>query len=175
MRGLKLNARASTLALICGALTGGQRDAAPYRPDTLILLYGTTYRGDNIYNRTGAHQTKFDRVIAGGKAVYRLRVENDGTATEALRVTGAAGAQGWIVMYYNAWTGGGNITERVTGGGWGTGLLAPGMGREIRVEVRAAPGTPVGLNQVVLVTATSVHRPDKQDAVRAVTTVASVG
>ena len=143
-----------------------------FQPDLLIRnAGGTTYLGNNVYNTTGASQTKSQTGTAGKKAIYQLQVQNDGTGADRFTVRGTAGSGAWKVAYFDQLTGGNNITSQVIGTGWKTASLAAGAKRALRVEVNAQAGTAAGTKKTVLVTATSVADATKKDAVKAVTTV----
>ena len=140
-----------------------------YQPDNQIGNKGEeTYIGDNIYNTTGADQTKSQTVNNNVTATYEIKVENDSSAPDALNVSGTAGGGGWTVTYYDALTGGSDITSDVIGGGWSTGVLAPGASKEIRVEVTPDGTLPGGSSKEVLITSTSAFGGTTQDTVKAV-------
>jgi uncharacterized membrane protein len=129
------------------------------------------YVGDNVYNLTGAGQTKVQTVANGVTATYHLKLQNDGNVSDTFKVTGPPGSSGWTVRYYDAVSGGNDITAEVTGAGWTSGSLAPGASLEFRVEVTPGPTVRGGVVKHVFVTATSVGNPTRQDVVKASTTV----
>jgi len=142
---------------------------AVYQPDNQIRNRGEeTYIGDNTYNTTGADQTKSQTVDNSVTATYEIKVENDSNAPDTLNVSGTAGGGGWTITYYDALSGGSDITSDVIGGGWSTGLLAPGASKEIRVEVTPDSTLAGGSSKEVLVTSTSAFGDASQDAVKAV-------
>ncbi len=146
-------------------------DAPACRPDLAIRNSDETASiGDNIYNPTGTDQAKSQSVSPGMTATYVVTVQNDGTAPEPITLTGPAGGAGWVVRYFDAPTGGGDITTAVTGSGWLVGL-GPGAAREFRVELTAAATLVDGQQQTVVVTATAVGGGVRQDAVAATATV----
>ncbi|MBA7608617.1 hypothetical protein ES703_15796 [subsurface metagenome] len=95
-------------------------------------------------------------------------MENDSNAPDTLNVSGTAGGGGWTITYYDALSGGSDITSDVIGGGWSTGVLAPGASKEIRVEVTPDSTLAGGSSKEVLVTSTSAFGDASQDAVKAV-------
>ncbi len=129
-----------------------------------------TYIGDNIYNSDGVNQTKAQNVDNDATATYHIRLENDGNNADTFVVTGIGGDTNWTVIYYDALSGGSDITGSVTGGGWSTGLLASGATTDIRVEVTPGAGVGGGSFRNILVTSTS-QGDANVDAVEAVTTV----
>ena len=142
---------------------------AIYQPDNQIRNRGEeTYIGDNTYNTTGADQTKSQTVDNSVTATYEIKVGNDSNAPDALNVSGTAGGGGWTITYYDALSGGSDITSDVIGGGWSTGVLAPGASKEIRVEVTPDSTVAGSSSKEVLVTSTSAFGDASQDAVKAV-------
>ncbi|MBI3920061.1 MAG: hypothetical protein HY318_01490 [Armatimonadetes bacterium] len=99
-----------------------------------------------------------------------IKVQNDGTGSDNVKVTGTKAPTGWMVNYFNATKFGANITAQVTGAGWPTGTLAVGGSKEIRVEVKPGLSIRAGAVLDVLVTATSVADSSKKDTVKATTT-----
>ena len=143
-------------------------------PDLAIRNVDETFSvGDNIYNLTGTDQAKTQLVSPGRTATYVVTVQYDGTAPEPLTLTGPAGSTGWTVRYFDAPTGGSDMTTAVTGSGWTIGL-GPGATREIRVELTAAATLAAGQQQTVLLTATAAGGGARQDAVAATATVTVV-
>ncbi len=148
--------------------------ASARQPDNHIKLTSeaaTLYVGDNVYNLDGTNQAKTMYVDLLQTASYTVRIQNDGNAADNMTVTGTAGTANFTVTYYDAATGGTNITSSVTGAGWATGSLAVGATREIRVEVTPTVSAPVGSTYDVLVTSRSGSDNTKRDAVKASTTV----
>jgi len=130
------------------------------------------YVGDNVYNTTGANQTKAQTVTSGTKATYVLKVENDGNVSDSFKVTGTAGVTGWTITYYDAVSAGTNITAAITGtAGWTPAALAPGAVKEFRVEVTPATTVAAATVKDVLVTAMSTSDTMEKDTVKASTTV----
>jgi outer membrane protein assembly factor BamB len=147
---------------------------AGFQPDLLIRNAGegeADYISDDVYNVDGTDQTKTQTVTNSTPAVYELKVQNDGAVDDSFTVTGSPGGDGWTVTYYDALSGGTDITDQVTGAGWSVNDLAARASVEFRVEV--TPDATVAGDAVkdVLVTATSVGDPTKKDLVKASTTV----
>lgn len=150
--------------------------AAVYQPDATIRVQGVTpitYFGQGIFNSTGASQTVTAKTAAGKAVTYLMRLYNAGNATDTLSLTGPAGGSGWTVQYFNADSGGTDITSQVTGSGWTTPSLA---GRaslaylDLRVEVTPDSTVVSGAYLDVLVTFKSIHDKTKVDAVKGTTT-----
>ncbi len=149
-----------------------------HRPDNHIKLFSeasSAYVGDNVYNLDGTNQTKSLTTNAGSPAVYHIRIQNDGNVAEAYTITGTGNGTtahaSWTVRYYDALTGGNEITSSVTGAGWSTGSLAIGATKEIRVEVTANAAAWGFESYPVLVISTAPGYGSVKDAVRATTTV----
>ncbi|MCK4533262.1 T9SS type A sorting domain-containing protein [bacterium] len=131
-----------------------------------------TYIGDNIYNSDGTNQTKAQSVDNDATATYHIRLENDGNTSDTFVVTGTGGVSDWTVNYYDALSGGSDITADVTGAGWSSGALASGANTEIRVEVTPGAEAGGGTFREILVTSTS-QGDSNIDAVKACTACGS--
>jgi uncharacterized membrane protein len=143
------------------------------QPDALIRTSAeTAYTGNNVYNATAAGQSKSQTVANAAKATFLVQVQNDGNVAEALKLTGyGAGSSGWTVQYFDAQTGGADITASVTGSGWTTASLAAGATTVIRLEVTPSSAGAV-LTKDFAITAASTLDPTKQDTVKATVSVA---
>ena len=117
------------------------------RPDVLVVD-GTAWMGDNIYNTNGNGQTTTSTISAGAKVTYKLRVYNDSTTTEKMRIMGEGSADKWSVTYTTA--DGADVTEEMTTTGWCPDLN-PGDNVELRVRVHANWSLAAGSNLPVLV------------------------
>jgi len=152
--------------------------ALPYiegEPDAMIKLPDEIYyTGDNVYNDDGEHQTKEVSVAAGEMAVYHLRIQSDADhprKPDNIKVKGTGSDSGWVITYYDGTSGGADITDQVTITGWSTGILEQGKYENMRLEVTPPADAPAGSAYEVLVTAQSGNLPDREDVVKAVTTV----
>lgn len=152
--------------------------ALPYiegEPDAMIKLPDEIYyTGDNVYNDDGEHQTKEASVAAGEMAVYHLRIQSDADhprKPDNIKVKGTGSDSGWVITYYDGTSGGADITDQVTITGWSTGILEQGKYENMRLEVTPPADAPAGSAYEVLVTAQSGNLPDREDVVKAVTTV----
>ncbi|MFC1957812.1 SwmB domain-containing protein, partial [Chloroflexota bacterium] len=161
----------NTAPVTAVAITG--TFSATYQPDSQIKNSSeASYTGDSIYNIDGTSQTKAQTVANDSTATYHLKIENDSSISDTFTVTGTAGSTGWTVSYYNATSGGTDITSDVTGSGWATSSLSSGDSKEIRVEITPS-GLAGGSSNDTLVTFTSQSDTNKKDAVKATTTVIS--
>lgn len=145
-----------------------------YQPDALVSLTPspTDFIGANVYD---ASQVVSAASAPGATKTYYLELNNNGNTTDSFTVTGTPAPAGWTVAYFDAFSGGNDITAAVTGAGYTTAPL-PRTGPTVnpiplRVEV-----TPTGSHLPndtlpVFVTATSVGDGTKKDTVRADTVV----
>lgn len=80
----------------------GERVSSPYRPDAWITLCGLStgctldppphpWRGNDVYNRTGYRESWRVRMQDGEGVRFRIRLQNDGTSADTLRVEGCEG------------------------------------------------------------------------------------
>ena len=68
-----------------------------FQPDGRIRLDGdAAYVGDNVYNLTGDFQTCATTARRGDTRVYYVRAQNDGTATDTIRLRGCGGRTGFL-------------------------------------------------------------------------------
>lgn len=148
-----------------------------FRLDAMIRnASDASYVGDNIYGSSDPLQTTIQSVARGATAVYAVRIENDGTIPGSFQVRGNAGGTGWTVKYFDALSGGNDITARVTattGPAWPADPLAPGASTVIRVEATPGATVPVGATQHVLVEATALADMTNRDLVKASTIATS--
>ena len=126
--------------------TSGDPDPDP-DPQLLadLLVRGANdveYIGDGLYSTAGAGQEKTQTVELDETAIYHVQIQNDSAQSGSFVLSGNAALTGWTVKYYDALTGGTDITADITGlNGWSTGTLAEDGTRELRIEV--TPGETV--------------------------------
>lgn len=136
--------------------------------DLLIRnLQDPLYQGENEYNATGAAQTRNQAVAANATAVYALKVVGR-AASSSYKVSGPGTESGWTARYFDALTGGNNITADIEGDGWETPLLAEGESCELRVEVTPSEAVPPQTARSLLIAAQGAQ--GDPDVVKAVTT-----
>ncbi|MBE0433921.1 S8 family peptidase [candidate division WOR-3 bacterium] len=129
----------------------------------------TVYVGDGIYNTTGQNQTKNQDVYRNEKAIYHVKVENDGETYDVDWINGPAGDSHWTIEYFDALAGGNNITNNVVNGTYFVILNNPGAAADLRVEVTPSSSCPWNAQKDVMVIATAGYNAHKQDAVKAAT------
>ncbi len=138
------------------------------KPDGRIRL-GTSgpLAGNNVYNTTGAGQTRTGSAARGATITYGVSIQNDSTTSAdrfKVKATGAATSQ-YTVTYLSGVT---DITSAVVAGTYLTPFLAPGGSYLITVRVKVRSNAAVGSSVARLVTLTSVANPSKRDAVKLV-------
>ncbi len=139
-----------------------------HRPDAQIRLSSqTAFAGNNVYNTTGAGQTRSATSGPGQRRTFVVRLQNDGNATDGFTVRGCSATSGFSVRYLAGTNGTTVITPAVTAGTYTVGNVAPGGTAALRVEVTTQAGAAPGAVQSCLVTATSTATPSVADAVLA--------
>jgi Tol biopolymer transport system component len=115
------------------------------------------YRGENLYNTTGIDQTLLQTTPAGITASYIVTVENDGNRPDSIVLSAPPVVGNWTVRYFDAVTGGNDITPQVTSAtGWRLVDMVVNFPKRIRIEVTAAPSVPRGALFQTRLKATSV-------------------
>jgi hypothetical protein len=138
------------------------------RPDLLIRNVGSAGEvGDGVYGTDGAAQAVSQLVGPGFKVGYVLTVQNDGNTDDTYTIAGPPkSSDRWSVNYYDAESGGTNISSLVQQGGWTTRTIAAGDSLSFRVEISADPAN-LGQTKTVNVAATSGKDPTQLDVVAA--------
>jgi hypothetical protein len=155
----------TTQSVVAAKAAANEQRINPYRGDGLIKRSGATnYLGNNVYNTTGANQTTTAKRHRGSKAVFDIKVQNDGTAPDTFKLKGPGGGAAFGVRYYAGTT---NITTAVENGTYKMGNLAPGASRTVRLVITVKSGATIGALRSWLVTATSTHDGTRKDAVKA--------
>jgi hypothetical protein len=142
-------------------------DAASFKlhqPDLRIAVGQGQFVGNNVYNATGAHQTKSTQTARGSTVTFRLVLANDGFAEDLIAIKGPGSGGGFTVHYVSA---GSDVTADVTAGTLVFGL-APDTEGALQVKVTVGPHVNVGNSRTWLVTATcNGVTPVAKDAVKA--------
>lgn len=137
---------------------GRIRQPCPERGDCTIEWFG-----NNIYNTTAAGQkSDYGDYLCDcdGPVVFRISIQNDGTASDRIRVLATGRTAGYKVRFFRGTT---DITSAIKAGTYRTPWLAPGDRILIKAKTSVADD-PVRVAR--LVTLTSVSDPAKQDAVK---------
>jgi uncharacterized repeat protein (TIGR01451 family) len=144
----------------------------PFQPDALVKLSSeaaTAYLYDYWYENPASLQVKSASVLATVPATYNVRLDNDGTNSDRLVITGTGSSSSFTVQYLDA----GNVdrTAAVTGAGYTTPVMTAGTSVVWTVKVTPlANGTAGGLTYTAKVTATSQGDATKSDQVSTQTT-----
>ncbi len=146
--------------------------ASSSRPDAQIRLASqTTFVGNDVYNTTGAGQTRSTTAPPGQRRAFVVRMANDGGAADGFRVRGCSAASGFRVRYFVGATGTTEITSAVVGGTYTVSGVAPAGAAAVRLEITPAATMSAGAVQSCLVSVTSTSAPTVADAVLARVTV----
>jgi glucose/arabinose dehydrogenase len=142
--------------------------AAASQPDaTIKLAADAAPLGDNIYNTTGAGQTRTVTSGAGTSRTYVIRVWNDSPTTDSYLLKGTGSVSGFTVKYLSGGSGTTDITAAVLAGTYRLSNLAPGGSWVVRLVVTLGASVPSAAVRDWLVTATSQRTSTAQDAVDA--------
>ncbi|MHA2620623.1 MAG: DUF2341 domain-containing protein [bacterium JZ-2024 1] len=152
-----------------------------FQPDSLIADNPAgPFIGDDQYD-----PTQFVEHLAGPDITRRfyITLQNDGNIRDDLRIKGTValiqGNAQWDVKYFDAFTGGNDITSAVTSP---AGFVFPGLlrGNTVQVRVEVTPSAPAGGNLQfnssleLLLTTESVSNPTATDVARLRTRVAYI-
>ena len=128
----------------------------------------SSYGGNNVYNLTGAGQTRSEAVRRGGRAVFYVRVTNDGSVTDTYRVRARNSSVGWVTVKYVV--DGTDRTPAVAGTGVVTDTilpqyLMPDAGVTVKVVVTMSATAPPSAGAEIEITGTSQNDRDRKDTV----------
>jgi hypothetical protein len=126
--------------------------AAPtYRPDGLLALGAGKLVGNNVYNSTGASQGRKVTIHRGKTAVFRWRLQNDGSSKDELCLRGAGGDSNFNIQFF---LGKKNITAGVVA--WTYMNTKPSRGYfTVTVKITAKAGAHIGAVRTEILTVTS--------------------
>jgi hypothetical protein len=138
----------------------------PSQPDVTIRQRGDAVpAGDDLYGADAVGQTR--SLIIERRVVVVVRVQNDGSSDATYAVTVTPPAPGFDVRFL---VGRLDATQPILNGTFVFEAVRAGRARTLVVRVTAMPGTPLGAEQDLLVTATSTTDPGQIDAARATIT-----
>jgi hypothetical protein len=136
-----------------------------YRPDGLVKKGSVAaYSGDDVYNSTGNGQTVLAKTKRGRLATFQMKVQNDGTGSDAITVDGCASSSGFVVSYTEGAT---DITADVTGGTYTVAGLAPGDEVTLSMSIKVARSVSIGKIKGCPVSMTSETSSTEEDVVLA--------
>ena len=143
------------------------------QPD-LHLKKGPIWGGDDIYNDDGTDQKAVRKVTAGSPALFKARLENDGTVKDHFYIKGPVGDADWTVQYYQGLKVdvSKEVTAEVTSAeGWKRPNVAPGKLRSFLMVVTPRSGLPVDSKYVALVQAEARRDASQLDTIKTITRV----
>ena len=138
-----------------------------YRPDASVALGNGAFVGDGVYGVDGPAQAVATTTSQARIVTFRVRVQNDGTSSDAFTIAGPGDSTGFRVRYLMGTT---DVTARIRAGTFQTATLAPGMSVTLTLTVSTLSGSR-GRTKDVLVPVRSVGRATLLDAVLARVTV----
>jgi hypothetical protein len=138
------------------------------RPDGRIRRGTGPVVGNNIYNTTGAGQTRTGSAARGQAVTYYVTAQNDAPVAERLRLQGQPSTPNFTVVYRDP--AGANITTAVTNGTYTTPILATNGTHQVKIVVTVGNAAPSGASTTRTLTAISTTQPTIKDTVRFVTT-----
>jgi uncharacterized protein YkwD len=167
-RTIVLRARLALVVALLLAVPLGTADAQPApapRPDAHIRTpRQSAYSGNDVYNRTGAGQSRTARVGPRGLTRFYVQIQNDRQATDDIRVVGTRESGAFAVRYF---LGARQVSPLVKAGTLVFSGMAPGAHRTLTVEVEARAGAAPGSQRKVVVSARSVTNGQIRDNVTA--------
>ena len=138
------------------------------RPDATIKRAGDAAAlGNNIYNLTGAGQTRTLTTGANTSRTYVVKVWNDAATADSFLIKGLGSVTGFTVRYLMGPSGTTDITAAVIAGTYRMANVAAGGGRVLRLIVTLGASVPPAAVRDWLITATSQRDATARDAVLA--------
>lgn len=135
-----------------------------HRPDGRIALGAGAPVGNDVYNLTGANQTRSTSAARGTTVTFNLTIQNDGGVDDQFRLRGQAEVAAYRVRYLDPGTGQ-NVTSDVTAGTFVTPVVAPGRSFKLQAVVTVRATAAAGSSVTRTVTATSTGYPSDKDVV----------
>ncbi len=134
------------------------------KPDGRIKKGSGSLVGNNIYNTTGANQTRTGSAAVGGTITFTVSIQNDGSNAGKFKVAAtASGNVNYEVKYFHGTT---DITSAVVAGTYTTAKVGAGNAFAITAKVKVLPAATSGSSTTRLITITSAADAAKVDAVK---------
>jgi hypothetical protein len=133
------------------------------RPDGMIRLPGTSYRGKNIFNLTGFRQTRMARLRRGHTRRFFIEIRNTGRVPTRYGVRGPRSSPRFAVLYRFDHR---VVTGKVEAGRFAVVVPAGGV-RVLQLRVTVRRWAPAGVKRGFLVLARSTTGHVFRDAVKA--------
>jgi subtilisin-like proprotein convertase family protein len=135
-----------------------------YRPDGMIRLSTQgTYVGNNVYNSTGAGQTKAVKTKRGTTKTFFVDIQNDGNIRDAFTVMAPGSGSGFTVSYFLEEE---NVTAPVVAGTLTLDEIAKRARWTMRIVVKVSKSARAGAVKGLTLRTTSVSDPTKVDVVK---------
>ena len=136
----------------------------PLRPDSRIQAVGdATWRGNDVYNTTGAGQTRLVAQERSRSVRFRVSIQNDGR----VGTFGAQGSPGTAQFPTRYRYEGNDVTAAVMAGTFRLRNLPQGAARVLGVTIDVGVDATPGSTRTVSVTTWATSNPVKRDVVRA--------
>jgi uncharacterized protein YkwD len=143
----------TVLSLLAPTGVAANSESHQHQGDGMVRLGSdASYVGDNVYNRSGAGQSRSKRIGKRGGANFYVKVQNDGDASDTFRVRGSSHNRRFRIGYYTL---GRNVSAAVKGGSLRLRDLAPGAHRILRVRIQTRSTVPKGAARTAKVTVIS--------------------
>jgi CSLREA domain-containing protein len=137
----------------------------PKKPDGRIRKGSGLLVGNNVYNLTGANQTRTGSAARGSRITFGISIQNDSSSDSfTVRATGTTTTQ-YSVKYLRGTT---DITAAVVAGTYTTPVLGPGGKFLIKAKVTVLNSATLGSSVTRLVTISSVGDSSRKDSVKLV-------
>lgn len=134
------------------------------RPDAQVRIRGAAFAGNDVYNTSARRQTRSSKVARNKKAVFTVRVQNDGTVPGTIRIRGTRGTRDFRVDYLRGKT---SITRQVVAGTYRVKDLRPGARRDITLVITPKARADKGDRITTRVTLTARDTVTRTDVVAA--------
>jgi hypothetical protein len=139
--------------------------ASDQQPDVLVGTRAAgPYVGNNVYNRTGAGQTRTVSAHRGQTRTFYVRIANDGNARNAFSVRGSAAVAGSTVRYFAGTV---DITRPMRSTSGRPVSLAPTASTTVAVKIKIGAKAVFGSVKYATVRATWVGDVTRTDVVMA--------
>ncbi len=137
-----------------------------YQPDLKISRTPTfdpqRFLGNDLYD---PNQILGRSAGSGTPATFYIMLENDGNVADRFVLKGPAGDADWDVRYFDAFTGGLDITSDVTTSGWITAIHEPQTFTVYRFEIEPKRELPIGFSYSATLQALSLTLLENTDQV----------
>jgi hypothetical protein len=143
-----------------------------YQPDAQVRRgkANQPYLGNGVYSTAATGEIISATIARGTSRGFIVKVQNDGTALDTIRVWGFGRGHGIRVTYYQGKSGTVDITPQVTAGTYEFTDLQPGESAYLRMVIRPNPGAVAGATRGFKVTTTSQSDASKKDAIKVIAT-----